>query len=185
MRLIPLLLDELYGRQLPDGGFAYWPGRASADEWVTSMAGHFMQLAEENGYEVNGGVMSAWKNFQKKCVRNWRNTGENNLYDLVQAYRLYTLALASSEETGAMNRMKEMEGLSLQSRWRLAAAYALTGKKVIALEMIHGLKTDVADYSISNVTYGSSLCCLTSCMAGSFRTEALPTGREGHRQTSG
>ena len=156
-RLIPLLLDELYGRQLPDGGFAYWPGRASADEWVTSMAGHFMQLSEENGYEVNGGVMSAWKNFQKKCVRNWRNTGENNLYDLMQAYRLYTLALASSAETGAMNRMKEMEGLSLQSRWRLAAAYALTGKKVIALEMIHGLKTDVADYSISNVTYGSSL----------------------------
>lgn len=176
--LVKELLSELYVRQLPDGGFAFWPGMAAADEWVTSMAGHFMVLAENKGYEVNGGVMSAWRNFQKNCVRSWRSSGTNDFSDLVQAYRLYTLALASSPETGAMNRMKESGTISGQAQWRLAAAYCLIGKPGIAGEMISGLKTAVSDYSASNVTYGTPLrdkammletLVLTGDMAGAMR----------------
>lgn len=155
--LIPSLLTELYGRQLPDGGFAYWPGRAEANEWATSMAGHFMTLASERGYDVSSGVYAAWKNFQRQCARNWRQSRENDLSDLVQAYRLYTLALSGAAETGAMNRMREAEGLSLQAKWRLAACYAISGKKNIASDMVQSLKTDVSDYSVSNVTYGTPL----------------------------
>ena len=154
---IPGLLEELYSRQLSDGGFAYWPGQAAADEWATSMAGHFMSLASDMGYEVNSGVFSAWKNFQRRCARNWRHSGINDFHDLVQAYRLYTLALASSPLSGVMNSMKETGGLSVQAQWRLAAAYALTGKKDIARSMIQTLRTDVKDYPVSNVTYGSPL----------------------------
>ena len=156
-QMVQALLSELYGRQLPDGGFCYWPGMTYADEWVSSMAGQFMSMAKDKGYEVNSGVLSAWKNFQKKCVRNWRESRSNDLGDLVQAYRLYTLALASDPQTGAMNRMKESTALSSQASWRLAAAYCLTGKKETARTMINGLKTDVQDYSFSTVTYGSSL----------------------------
>lgn len=155
--LVPGLLSDLYSRQLPDGGFATWPGQASADEWTTSMAGHFMILASDLGYEVNSGVLSAWKNFQRRCVRNWRHSRLNDFYDLVQAYRLYTLALAGSPEQGAMNRMKESEGLSVQARWELAAAYAVSGKERIASEMTDGLQTDIRDYSPPNITYGSAL----------------------------
>lgn len=156
-QMVKALLSELYGRQLPDGGFCYWPGMTSADEWVSSMAGQFMCMAKDMGYEVNAGVLSAWKNFQQKCVRNWRESRSNDLGDLVQSYRLYTLALASDPQTGAMNRMKESSGLSSQAAWRLAAAYCITGRKETAKEIIRDLRTDVQDYSFSNVTYGSSL----------------------------
>lgn len=156
-QMVQALLSELYGRQLPDGGFCYWPGMTSADEWVSSMAGQFMCMAKDKGYDVNPGVLSAWKNFQQRCVRNWRESRSNDLGDLVQAYRLYTLALASDPQTGAMNRLKESVSLSSQAAWRLAAAYCLTGRKETAREMIRDLKTDVHDYSFSTITYGSSL----------------------------
>ena len=29
-------IKQLYSRQLPNGGFVYWPGNASANEWITS-----------------------------------------------------------------------------------------------------------------------------------------------------
>ena len=45
-------IRQLYGRQLPNGGFVYWPGNASADEWITSYAGMFLVLAQEKGSTV-------------------------------------------------------------------------------------------------------------------------------------
>lgn len=154
---IPQIIKQICSRQLPGGGFAYWPGSSNADEWATSMAGHFLSEASAKGYEVNSTVLKSWKNFQRQCIRNYRESGIYDLRDLVQAYRLYTLALASDPDAGAMNRMKSSENLSGQAAWRLAAAYALSGKKQIAADMVKELKTEVPQYSSSNVTYGSSL----------------------------
>ena len=56
--------------------------------------------------------------------------------DLMQAYRLYTLALVQSPELGAMNRLREDNSLSLEAKWRLAAAYAVAGKVNVAKELI-------------------------------------------------
>lgn len=154
---IPEIIRQICSRQLPDGGFVYWPGASNADEWVSSMAGQFLTEAAAKGYEVNGGVLGAWKNFQKRCVRNYRETGVYDLNDLVQAYRLYTLALASEPDSGAMNRLKSSSGLSAQAAWRLAAAYALTGKKAISREIIGGLGKEVGDYGTGNVTFGSAI----------------------------
>lgn len=42
-------IRQLYGRQLPNGGFVYWPGDAVANEWITSYAGMFLVLAQEKG----------------------------------------------------------------------------------------------------------------------------------------
>ena len=38
-------------------------------------------------------------------------------------------------QMGAMNRMRELKDLSLLSKWRLAAAYAITGRKDVANEL--------------------------------------------------
>jgi uncharacterized protein YfaS (alpha-2-macroglobulin family) len=57
---------------------------------------------------------------------------------------------------GAMNRMKEQKELSLQARWRLAAAYALAGKMNAANELVFNAETTVDPYSYNNTTYGSS-----------------------------
>lgn len=154
-------IKQLYGRQLPNGGFVYWPGNASADEWVTSYAGMFLVLAQEKGYAVNANVVAKWKRFQRAAAQNWRAPQQEDAWvnwqsDLQQAYRLYTLALAGAPEYGAMNRMKEMQQtLSLQAKWRLAATYALSGKMKAANELVYNAKTTVAPYSANNRVYGS------------------------------
>ncbi|WP_029903620.1 alpha-2-macroglobulin [Prevotella sp. 10(H)] len=149
-------------RQLIDGGIAYWPGNATPNEWVTNYAGHFLVEAQRAGRDVPASVITKWKQFQKKAAQNWNRADlytsyySNSMSDLQQAYRLYTLALAGEPELGAMNRLKEMSGLSAQARWRLAAAYALAGKRDAANQLITNLSDMVSPYSFNNNTYGSA-----------------------------
>ena len=154
-------IRQLYGRQLPNGGFVYWPGNATADEWITSYAGMFLVLAQEKGYAVNQNTLNKWKRFQRTAAQNWRMPQQENNWlqeqsGLQQAFRLYTLALAGVPEYGAMNRMKEQPDLSIQAKWRLAAAYALTGKMKPAEELIFNIRTTVVPYPSQNFVYGSS-----------------------------
>lgn len=154
-------IRQIYARQLPNGGFVYWPGNAVADEWITSYTGMFLTLAQEKGYAVHLNVLNKWKRFQRAAAQNWRMPQEASNWqiwqsELQQAFRLYTLALAGAPEYGAMNRMKEQPGLSIQAKWRLAAAYALTGKMKPAGELVYNAETTVIPYSSMNLIYGSS-----------------------------
>ena len=154
-------IRQIYTRQLPNGGFVYWPGNAVADEWISSYTGMFLTLAQEKGYAVHANVLNKWKRFQRAAAQNWRMPQEANNWqqwqsELQQAFRLYTLALAGAPEYGAMNRMKEQPGLSIQAKWRLAAAYALTGKMKPAEELVYNAETTVIPYSSMNQIYGSS-----------------------------
>lgn len=154
-------IRQIYARQLPNGGFVYWPGNAVADEWITSYTGMFLTLAQEKGYAVHPNVLNKWKRFQRAAAQNWRMPQEASNWqiwqsELQQAFRLYTLALAGAPEYGAMNRMKEQPGLSIQAKWRLVAAYALTGKMKPAGELVYNAETTVIPYSSMNLIYGSS-----------------------------
>lgn len=142
-------IQTLYSRQLSNGGFVYWPGNAIANDWVSIYAGHFLVKAKEKGYEVNEGVLKRWKSEQVKQVQAGAS-------DATQAYRLYTLALAGATELGAMNRMKESKDLNTQSRWLLAAAYAVDGKVSVAEDLVFNRPTSIAPYYSRN-TYGSSM----------------------------
>lgn len=155
-------IRQLYTRQLPNGGFASWPGNATADEWVTSYAGLFLTLAVEKGYAVNPGTLDKWKRFQRAAAQNWRlaDYTDKALRAPVcqqQAFRLYTLALAGVPEAGAMNRMKEQSDLPVQARWLLAAAYALAGKEDAAGELAFNLPTAPTSDNTWDLVYGSPL----------------------------
>ena len=154
-------IRNLYGRQLSNGGFMYWPGNASENEWITSYVGQFLITVKEKGYDVNGNVLSQWRTYQRNAVRRWSPVSRESSWsywqsDMQQAYRLYTLALAGWSEIGAMNRMKEMKELSIQAKWLLASAYALDGKKDVANELVFDAKTSIEPYSSNNSVYGSS-----------------------------
>lgn len=156
-------VQRLNTMQLSDGGVAYWPGLQQPDLWITNYVGHFMILAKEKGYTIPSGFIKSWTKFQKKEARNWEQPSTSDAYsyyyyyqsDLVQAYRLYTLALVGDPDFGAMNRMKEMKGLSVQSVWRLAAAYALAGQPEVAKQLMMRGTNDMKPYSGFNYTYGS------------------------------
>jgi uncharacterized protein YfaS (alpha-2-macroglobulin family) len=162
-RNIKLTINRLNGFRVNSGGLSYWPGYGDADEWGTNYAGHFLLAAQAKGYNLPAGMINDWKRYQKQKAVNWSPDPRTNIHDyyyytdLVQAYRLYLLALSGSAELGAMNRLKEYQYLSIEARWRLAAAYKLAGQPEVGLRMIKGLNTDIAPYNSMYGTYGSDL----------------------------
>ena len=137
---------------------SYWPGEGEPDEWGTNYAGHFMLAAQAKGYTLPLGFIEQWKNYQKQKAVAWApDTRSFYGADLVQAYRLYLLAMARAPELGAMNRLREFKYLSVEARWPLAAAYKLAGQPEIGLQMIAGLPLTIKPYNSMYGTYGSDL----------------------------
>lgn len=139
-----------------DGGFSYWPGAENSDSWGTSYAGHFLVEAVANGYFVPDDMLRKWKKYQKNKASEWRRDDRYNT-DLMQAYRLYTLALAGSAEIGTMNRLREDASLSASAAWMLAASYAKAGQPEAARKIIANRNVQVKPYRELGYSYGSDL----------------------------
>lgn len=136
-------IQRLRSMQTGDGGIGYWPGDNFANDWGTNYAGHFMLLAEKKGYSLPSGFKSSWIKYQTTRSNQWNPRASDQRYyfnieshQLIQAYRLYGLALAKKANIGAMNRLREDTKLTEQAGWRLAAAYALLGKKEVAKKLV-------------------------------------------------
>ena len=121
-------ITRIANLQASDGGFMYWPGARTSNDWASSYAGHFLIEAEKKGYVLPINLKNKWLSFQKNEARKWRFV-EQYGNDLAQAYRLYTLALAGSADLASMNRLRETVGISNETKLRLAAAYVLSGQK--------------------------------------------------------
>lgn len=156
-RFVSEAIKKLAGFQNSDGSFRYWPSYVYGDDWSTSYVGHFLLEARSKGYDVPEGMLSRWTSYQGKSARNYipRPTNPFNS-DLVQAYRLYTLALAAKPEVGAMNKLKEQE-LGLIAKMRLAGAYALIGQKDVALAIVGSVPIKFSPYRELSYTYGSDI----------------------------
>lgn len=152
--------------QTSSGSLSYWPGENHADEWGTNYAGHFLLEAELVGYRLPDKMKERWIEYQTEKARNWEfsgNSGRNRESELlIQAYRLYLLALAKKPETGAMNRFREERNLPDLVKLRLASAYALVGQVEISQRLLHDANKSVAAYRENGQTYGSA-----------FRDEAI------------
>ena len=179
---IKTAIQMLRSFQMQNGGLAYWPGSAYADDWGTCYAGHFMLEAEKKGFALPPGFMAAWKVFQREKAISWTYNASWYNDDLVQAYRLYTLALARAPELGAMNKLLEFKGLSLTAKWRLAGAYLLAGKSEVAQQLTNGIGTNVSPYIELYNTYGSDLrdkaMILEVLCELNLKTKAAPLARD-------
>ena len=148
-------IKRLSNFQTSNGGLSYWPGYRETDDWGTSYAGHFMLEAKQKGYQLPLTFLSNWLRYQKQRARQWSNQQSSYNDDLNQAYRLYTLALAQQPELAAMNRLRETRNLSNEAKWRLAAAYALVGKKEVAEDLTQSANINFVPNSYNYRTYGS------------------------------
>ncbi len=171
-------IERLISFQKGNGGFAYWPGNTEVDEWGTNYAGHFILEAEERGYTLPVGMKSSWLSYQSDMANEWifrsNRYGTNGF---IQAYRLYTLALADQSNLGAMNRLKECEKLSKQGKYYLSMAYLLSGNKDAAVDIFNSF-TPNSTASGYYLTYGSSdrdkAIYLESLLALESFDEAMP-----------
>jgi len=136
-------------------GFSYWPNQSgNADSWASSYAGHFMLEASKAGYSIPQTLLNTWKNWEVEQSKKTYNKDFRN-----QAYRLFLLSLAGSEQMGAMNLMKEnnLDKLDWLSKYLLAGAYHIAGKESIAKQVLEYSGNALSDYRENSGTYGSSL----------------------------
>ncbi|MDO4728099.1 MAG: MG2 domain-containing protein [Bacteroidota bacterium] len=139
--------------QHTDGGFTYWLDSQNSDDWTTSYVGHFLIEAKKKGYLVSEKIMSKWISYQLQKAKEWRATDTKNTQDLAQAYRLYTLALASSPDMGSMNRLRELKSISNEGKIRLAGAYAIAGQEQAAKSLLN--KSDINIQTENQYYFGS------------------------------
>jgi hypothetical protein len=163
-RNIKAAIARLQSFQLPSGAFSYWPGGTQVADWAGTYAGHFLLEARSRGYSVPDQLLSKWLEYQTKTSRLWEPVYDNNRsehsqhdVELAQSYRLYTLALANKPDVPGMNRLKESRNKFQTSSNLLAAAYALTGRKEAAKDLLNDRSAKVFNYDWWGETYGSSL----------------------------
>ncbi|MCL2246094.1 MAG: hypothetical protein FWC10_03160, partial [Lentimicrobiaceae bacterium] len=148
-------IKRLYALQTADGGIGYWSGSSQVNEWVTSYVGHFMACAKDLGYNISPAFLNGWKRFQKTRSNSWSSGNYSD--ELLQTYRLYSLAMMGEPDLASMNKLRERANMSLQAKWQLAATYALCGKKEVAKEMVRNLNAQVESYSAFNQNFGSNI----------------------------
>ncbi len=146
-------ISKLSSYQISNGGFSYWNGQTSADDWGTSYVGHFMLEADKKGYLLPSGFKSRWIGYQQRAAKEWRyNAKLKN--DLAQAYRLYTLAIGGSADLGSMNRLREVSEISNEGKLVLAGAYAIASQRQAALKLFNAASLDNLE---GNYYYGSEV----------------------------
>lgn len=184
-------IQRLRNVQTVTGGFAYWPGQNATDDWSTNYAGHFITLAEQKGYPVPAEMKNRWIIYQRNKVREWKTaTGTDPFIiqqeALIQSYRLYTLALAGAPEQGVMNRFREEVGNNEQAKWRLVAAFVLSGLPAAANQLLTQAQITAETYPHHGPTFGSQLrdkaMILETLLLMNDRRNAFPLLQEMSRE---
>ncbi|MBV5314086.1 MAG: hypothetical protein JZU47_12365 [Prolixibacteraceae bacterium] len=144
-------ISKLKQHQNTDGSFGFWPGSAANDEWLTNYAGHFFSEAELKGFTISPQMKKSWITYQARIASDWK--GNLPYQKVVQAYRLYTLALADKPSFSAMNRLREDQNMPIAGRWFLAAAYAEAGRPEAAYELVDMRNINPTE-NFNGYTYG-------------------------------
>ena len=124
-------------RQLYNGAVTLWDNEGSANWWTTIYAAHFLVEAGKAGFDVDKGLLETMLGYLNGQLRNrktinyyYNRTQNKKIVPKEVIYSLYVLALNGKPNMPVMNYYKASPGLlSLDCKYLLAAAYALSGDK--------------------------------------------------------
>jgi uncharacterized protein YfaS (alpha-2-macroglobulin family) len=127
---------KLQAMQLPNGALSYWPGGNYESWWGSVFAAHFLVEAQKAGFEVNTAVLNKLVQYvkfrlnKKEVIEYYYNNNQRKSIAAKEIpYSLYVLALIQQPQWSTMNYYKaNLNSLSLDGKYLLAAAYALGGK---------------------------------------------------------
>ncbi len=120
--------------QLYHGGLSYWPGQGYESWWGSAYAAHFLFEAKKAGYAVDEQVYNKLLDYlitrlkTKETIWYYYNNTRRKIANKEIPYSLYVLALAGKPQRSTMNYYKSnMDDLSLDGKYLLAASYAIIG----------------------------------------------------------
>ncbi len=124
-------------RQLYNGALTLWDGYGKEDWWTTTYAAHFLLETRKAGFDVDNSLLETMLGYlnnklkSRETITYYYNRDQNKkIAPKEVAYSLYVLAMAGQQNVPAMNYYKaNTEMLALDSRYMLAAAYAVAGDK--------------------------------------------------------
>lgn len=152
---------KLENFQAHTGGFTYWPGQSYVNDWSSVYVTHFLIEAQQKGYAVPSAMLTSAKNYLKEGAKIVEQDKEYSR--LVNAYRLYVLALAGVADLASMNRLreallkKEHHYDDRLARWLLVMAYQKLGLRDVANELLDLRQNNVEIAQYRHYTYGSTL----------------------------
>jgi uncharacterized protein YfaS (alpha-2-macroglobulin family) len=150
-------IKKLYAQQQYNGGLTYWPGESGVNWWISAYGLHFLLEARKAGFEVDNTVMDNLTQYIQNQVNTrttetykyYDQNGKIQERTIIPEeifYSLYVLALAKHPNIPTMNYFKGVNNtalvsasvnhssmdyntnmLTLDSKYMLAASYALTG----------------------------------------------------------
>lgn len=143
-------IKKIERMQLEDGRFAYWEGSNVVNNWSFMYSSHFLVEAQKAGYKIDEAV---WNNMlyqlkQSTSKQMARSDLYNRHYGVTHLlYGLYVLALADENVASKLNYIYDnyIDELRLHDKARLAAAFAISGEKITA-ENIIKLVSNISEY---------------------------------------
>jgi len=146
-------VQKMAGFQMTNGAFSYWPGSREGHEWTTAYAGYFLLEASRLGFHVPQAMLDSWRANQKTLANSFVTGGAGA--QLIQSFRLFTLALARDPDLGAMNRLRETPDLPGLAGLMLAAAFHMTGQADAAADLVERSRLEFKPYRDDSETFGS------------------------------
>lgn len=175
---------KLQAMQLPNGALTYWPGGDYESWWGSIYAAHFLLEAQKAGFEVNPNSLNRLLEYvkfrlkKKEMIDYYFNGKERKSIAAKEIpYSLYVLALARQPQQSTMNYYKgNLSMLSLDGRYLLSAAYALSGLKDQSKQVLPPAFTGEQ----SNTAFGGSFYSYTRDRAVALNAllDADPANRQ-------
>lgn len=125
-----------------DNSLSVWPGSEYVSPWIEIYALHFLAEAKNQGFEVPDYIFNNVVKHQAATANAWNMNPDFPQGEVIQAYRLFALAVAGNPEKSAMNRFKDLKMRHYLTKILAAAAFAKTGKTTIAEKLVQDVGTE-------------------------------------------
>jgi uncharacterized protein YfaS (alpha-2-macroglobulin family) len=133
-------LNRLYGMQRSDGGWGWWPGSGSSDEYMSAYVVYGLSQAKSAGVAVRADVLNRGTSYLRAQMKD-----EDNIQLLTYiAYSLSQTKLDGDAKSIAAGRLYEQrERLAPLSKAYLAMALSNAGEKEKAEVLVRNLENTV------------------------------------------
>ncbi|MFC1543780.1 MG2 domain-containing protein [Gemmatimonadota bacterium] len=162
-------IRKLVSMQQQGGGFSFWPSGTSVSSWGSIYALHFLSEARRIGYAVPASVFRKGIGYLRSILyqpgssRNTSSLRASTWSDIqrnrMQTYAVYVLALLDRPERGTMTFLMETQRNSLtpESAFLLAGAFALSGDRTTAMQLLPVSVRPQVSEKETGVTFSSSI----------------------------